>query len=156
MTSHHRPSSENKFLDTHIQLLNESFQRLFGRALLNSAPNLLAEKLFHAPFALLSHNTASNPVFNYANEQGLALFELNWEQLINVPSRTSVEVVNQESRDKLMAQVTTKGFIKNYQGIRISSQGRRFQINNAIIWNIHDKQNVYQGQAAFFSEWVFL
>ena len=150
------PSIENQFLTHHAQLLNESFQRFFDEPLLNSTVEQLAEQLFYAPFAVLSHGTEADPLLNYANQKALSLFELNWQQLINLPSRQSAETINQAARNKLMAKVTTEGFVKDYQGIRISSQGRRFQINDGIIWNLYDKQGAYQGQAAYFSDWVFL
>lgn len=150
------PAIENQFLNSHVQLLNESFQNFFGVPLLKTVPEKLAEQLFYAPFVVLSHNTDVDPMLNYANENALALFELNWQQLIKLPSRQSAEIMNQAARDKLMAKVTTEGFVKDYQGIRISSQGRRFQINDGVIWNLYDKLGVYQGQAAYFSDWVFL
>lgn len=156
MTFPYLPSIENQFLSSHVQLLNESFQHYIGYPLLDVASNTLAEQLFYAPFVVLSHNTDADPIFNYANQSALSLFELNWQQLINLPSRQSAETMNQVARDELMSKVTTEGFIKDYQGIRISSQGRRFQINEGIIWNLQDKQGVYQGQAAYFSDWVFL
>ncbi|MDQ7091820.1 MAG: MEKHLA domain-containing protein [Methylococcales bacterium] len=156
MTFLNPPTVENQFLTDHAVLLNSSFQHYLGYPLCNSDASNFAETLFQAPFAVLSHNTANDPLFNYSNQQGLALFELTWDQLIQLPSRASVETVNFTAREKLMAQVTEKGFIKDYQGIRISSTGKRFQINKAIVWNLHDKQGVYQGQAACLFEWDFL
>jgi hypothetical protein len=156
MTFPYPPSIENQFLSSHVQLLNENFHHFFGYPLLDSIPEKLSEQLFYAPFAVLSHNTDADPILNYANQKALSLFELDWQQLINLPSRQSAETINQAARDKLMAKVTTEGFVKDYQGIRVSSQGRRFQINDGIIWNLYDKQGIYQGQAACFSDWLFL
>jgi len=156
MTFPYPPSIENQFLSSHVQLLNDSFHHFFDYPLLDVVPEKLAEQLFYAPFAVLSHDTKADPLLNYANQNALSLFELDWQQLINLPSRQSAETINQAARNKLMAKVSTKGFVKNYQGIRISSQGRRFQINDGIIWNLQDKQGVYQGQAAYFSDWRFL
>lgn len=150
------PSIKNQFLQPHSQCLNASFQAFFDAPLLRIKPELLAENLFNAPFALLSHNTDVDPVFNYANQKALALFELQWPELIRLPSRLSAEPINQAKRDTLMRQVTTDGFIKNYEGIRISSQGRRFQIKQATIWNLTDQQGAYYGQAACFLHWHFL
>lgn len=149
------PSIENHYLANHIELISQSFQNLLGYPLLPDTDNL-AERLYYAPFVLLSHNTAPDPIFNYANAQGLQLFELNWQQLITLPSRESAEASNQAAREKLMATVTAQGFITNYQGVRISRTGKRFAINNAIVWNLTDSAGVYQGQAACFSEWTFL
>jgi hypothetical protein len=152
------PCAANQYLAAHVSLMNDSFQQLLHCPLINSdsEEKSLAERLFYAPFVLLSHNTDADPLFNYANAKGLELFELNWQELINLPSRLSAEAVNQTERARLLAQVTAKGFIDNYQGIRISKTGNRFQIRNAIVWNLTDANGVYQGQAACFSDWTFL
>jgi hypothetical protein len=52
--------------------------------------------------------------------------------------------------------VTANGFINDYQGVRISKTGKRFQIRNAIVWNLTDSAGIYQGQAACFADWEFL
>ena len=149
------PSPENHYLAEHIELISRSFYNLLGYPLLPATDNL-AERLFHAPFVLLSHNTESDPIFNYANAQGLQLFELDWQELIALPSRASAEAMNQIAREKIMAQVTTQGFTTGYRGVRVSKTGKRFEIINAIIWNLTDSAGIYQGQAAYFSEWTFL
>ena len=115
-----------------------------------------AEQLFHAPFAIASHDTASDPVFNYANLKALELFELNWQALLLLPSRLSAELVNQAERESLLAEVTQKGYIDHYEGIRISSTGKRFLIQNATVWNLHDDDGTYKGQAARFEKWDFI
>jgi len=51
-----------------------------------------------------------------------------------------------------MRTVREKGFIDNYAGIRISGNGRRFEISNAVVWNIVDADDVLHGQAATFSQ----
>ena len=150
------PSPENQFLLEHARLLSENFQRLLGKPLIEAGTNELAESLFYAPFAVLSHNTDKDPLFNYANQKALELFELSWEQLIQLPSRESAEPVNREERSKLLAQVTSQGFVKDYRGVRISSSGKRFQISDAFIWNLHDNNGIYQGQAACLYQWTFL
>ena len=137
----------------HVKLMEDSFQRLLGYAIAQTVEN---EDLYHAPFALLSHNAEADPIFNYANAQALALFELNWDELIHLPSRLSAEPVNQEERARLLAQVTKHGFIDSYEGVRISKTGKRFKISNAIVWNLVDDNGIYQGQAACFSDWEFL
>jgi len=73
-----RPSPGNHYLHTHVARLAESFRRWTGKDLVE--PSLSVEEqartLFYAPFVVLSHNTAADPVLNYANEAGLRLFEL--------------------------------------------------------------------------------
>lgn len=149
------PSTENYYLANHIALISQSFQKLLGYPILPDTDKL-AERLYNAQFVLLSHNTDPDPIFNYANAQGLQLFELNWQELITLPSRASAEATNQAAREKLMAEVTANGFMTGYRGVRVSKTGKRFEINNAIIWNLTDFSGIYQGQAACFSDWTVL
>ncbi len=151
----HPPNPDNHYLAKHAELISCSFEKLLAYPLLDCTDNL-AERLYYAPFVLLSHNTDSDPVFNYANAQGLKLFELSWQELITLPSRASAEPINQAARAELMAQVSAQGFISNYEGVRISKTGNRFAIRNAIVWNLTDKLGCYQGQAACFSDWTRL
>lgn len=151
------PCAGNHFYRDHVALLIDSYQNLLHRSFLeNIGEDALGRRVFTAEFALLSHNTDPDPVFNYANEKALDLFELNWDELIGMPSRLSVEPENQQARECLMAAVTNNGFVENYTGIRVSKTGRRFRINNAAIWNVHDRHGLYRGQAACFSDWIYL
>ena len=56
----------------------------------------------------------------------------------------------------LLAEVTQKGYIDHYEGVRISSTGKRFMIKNTVVWNLMGREGHYQGQAACFGEWEFL
>lgn len=152
------PDSSNDFLAEQIELIEHSYRMFLGRNLLANPESRksIAEQLYYAPFALLSHNTDEDPLFNYSNKTGLTLFEMDWEELIVTPSRFSAEPVNREEREKLLKQVTENGFIDDYEGIRISKSGKRFLIKNAVVWNLHDTSGRYQGQAACFSQWTFL
>ena len=151
------PGPENGFLSEHIQLLCSSYLQLLNKPLLQDEEDgSLSEKLFYAPIGLVSHNSAKDPVFNYANLTAMTLFELSWREFTALPSRMSAEPVNQEERMRLLATVTEKGFIENYQGIRISASGKRFEIRNAVVWNLVDEQGFYHGQAACFKDWEFL
>ncbi len=152
------PNETNLFQIEHALLLNNSYKYLLLRNLIekNISDQKLAQQLFHAPFALLSHNTDSDPIFNYANLKALELFELSWESFTKLPSRLSAEPINQSERDRLLAEVTLNGYIKNYSGVRISSTGNRFMIKNAVVWNLLDTNKNYKGQAAYFDEWTFI
>ncbi|MBC6435673.1 MEKHLA domain-containing protein [Nostoc sp. HG1] len=142
----------------HSQYLINSFQHWMGNSLLdtNGSPLETAQALFEAPFALVSHGTESDPIFNYGNRKALELWELSWEEFTIMPSRKSAEEVVQEERDRLLSEAATKGFIKNYSGIRTSNTGKRFYIEDTILWNVLDEQNQQCGQAAFFSNWKFI
>ncbi|MBW4695777.1 MAG: MEKHLA domain-containing protein [Lyngbya sp. HA4199-MV5] len=139
----------------HSQRLCRSFQHWLDRPLLEISRSSAeaADILFHAPFVLVSHGTEPDPTFNYANHQALTLWETDWQQFTQMPSRLSAEPVEREERDRLLAQAKTHGYINDYKGIRISSTGQRFWIQDVIIWDVLDEQNQRCGQAAMFERW---
>jgi MEKHLA domain len=152
------PSETNHYLQGHVALLADSYQTVLGRALIEGSQSLgsLAKALYYAPFVVVSHNTAVDPVFNYANEQALMLFGFGWEEFTQLPSRLSAEPIHQSEREKLLAEVSQNGYLDRYRGIRITKAGRRFLIKNTVVWNLIDNEGRYAGQAAKFAEWEFL
>ncbi|RDC61806.1 MEKHLA domain-containing protein [Adhaeribacter pallidiroseus] len=146
------------FILQHSVLLAESFKRATGQVLLTGdfTPEKLAPQLYQAPFVLLSHGTQTDPVFNYANQTAQQLWEMSWQAFTQLPSRLSAEPVAVAERQAMLEEARQKGFISNYNGVRISSTGKRFIIKNAILWNIYDSTGTYHGQAATFKEWEFL
>jgi len=151
------PTEMNHFMREHIAILDANLQRFTGHTLMNTDAKggSLAKAVFGAPFALISHNHDSDPVFSYGNRTALELFEVNWQDLMNMPSRLSAELENREERAKLLAKVTKNNFIDDYSGIRISAKGNRFQIEHAVVWNLYH-HDAYYGQAAMFSQWKML
>ena len=152
------PSSSNTFLADHVELLCNSYHHWTGRWLIDPCDNRIerAKTLFESPFAVVSHNTAADPVFNYANLKAMEIFEMDWAAITSLPSRLSAESINQEERASLLHRVSEHGFIDDYSGIRISSSGKRFRIKNATVWNLMDADGAYAGQAAMFSNWLFV
>jgi len=152
------PSEQNNFLTEHASYLGNSYQQLLGNSILGQVidPQQFPKILFHAPFAVVSHDTSADPIFNYANLTALKLFGMDWSEFTQLPSRLSAEPVNQEERARLLAQVTSQGYIDNYQGVRIAKTGQRFLIKKAVVWNVVDAQNKAYGQAACFGLWQFL
>ena len=118
-----------------------------------SKPAELAQKVFEAPFVLVSHGTEADPVLNYGNAAALALWEMSWEELTRTPSRLTTEAPNREERVRLLDAVTRRGFIDDYSGVRISKSGRRFRISRATVWNLLTETNQPCGQAAMFDKW---
>lgn len=149
---------DNDVLAGHVQRLLASYRHWFGYSLIEPGATVAvtAQRLWDAPFAVLSHDTAPDPLFNYANRAGLALFEMDWPQLLATPSRASAETISQEERDQLLARVSSQGYIGDYSGVRISRSGRRFRIENAKVWNLLDGDGRYAGQAALISHWRYL
>lgn len=158
MTSTAMMNPHNDFLENHGRLLIDSFIRQTKRPLPKAENQEVVNpsQLFGAHYAVVSHDTQQTPVFNYANKTALKLFELNWQDFTTMPSHKSAEAVTQFERDRLLSEVSQKGFIDNYQGIRISASGRRFKIEEAVVWNIVDESRKYHGQAALLSRWMFV
>jgi len=152
------PSVLNRYLAAHVARLLASLRHWTGRDLV--PPALPAEEqareVFRAPFVLLSHDTAPDPILNYANQSGLRLFDLTWEELTVMPSRLTAEAPAQAERARLLAEVSDRGFIDDYRGVRVARNGRRFWIERATVWNLLDEKGAPYGQAATFSEWRFL
>ena len=135
----------------HTAHLLDNYQRCFGEVLIERGNNE-AKQLMAAPFAVLSHGTQDDPIFNYGNQTALTLFEMDWATLTALPSRFSAEPMHREERQQLLNEVTTKGYSTSYRGIRISASGRRFYIDSARIWSLRDSSGEHIGQAAMFSD----
>ncbi|MEN9461744.1 MAG: hypothetical protein RIS84_1764 [Pseudomonadota bacterium] len=143
----------------HTQCLLNTFQKALGYPLLNQLsadPVEQAAQLFHADKVVVSHGTQADPLLNYGNQTALKLWETDWEHLILMPSRLTAEPMERSERAILLQRVTENGYIDDYTGVRISTTGKRFQIKQAIVWNVYNPQGQYCGQAATFSQWTFL
>ena len=149
------PSPANHYQVGHAKRLRRTFHALTGRHLIDPtlSPQAGAEALFHAPFVVLSHDTALDPRLTYGNQIALKLFALTWEELIQMPSRFTAEAPNRAERARLLAEVTARGFIDDYSGVRIAKTGQRFLIERATVWNLTDEDGRPCGQAATFREW---
>lgn len=152
MQAINKPGPENQYLSKHVELLISSYLHWTGKELIKAQPNdnTIYQALYRAPYGIVSHNTEQDPIFNYGNLTALKVFEMDWFTFTQFPSRKSAERVNQAEREQLMNRVSKNGFIDDYHGIRISSTGKRFIIENATVWNVIDKKGVYYGQAAVF------
>ncbi|MEG6509956.1 MEKHLA domain-containing protein [Methyloligella sp. 2.7D] len=133
-------------------LLTGSYARLVGRPLV--APGQGPAWLYDAaPFAVLAHDTQADPHFVYANKAAQRCFEYGWEEIVGLPSRLSAEPQERAERQRLLDAVTQDGFVTGYRGVRIAKSGRRFFIEDGLIWQLFDEAGIYRGQAATFSTW---
>ena len=140
------------------QLLLNSFRRWTGRELLERAgdPSYQAHALFLSPFVVVSHGAEEDPLLNYGNQMALDLWELPWDQFVQTPSRLTAEPINRAEREWMLEQAKVCGYLDTYRGVRITSTGRRFLVDNARIWNVVDAQGQRVGQAASFAQWTWL
>lgn len=133
--------------------LAESYLRLTGNPLAGATD---ARSLYQAPFVLVSHGVQPDPVFCYANIAAQELWGMGWEQFTQLPSRLSAEPDAWEDRQRLLEKAERNGYVDDYEGVRVTADGRRFRIRNCLLWNVFNEQNERIGQAASFSqvEWL--
>lgn len=139
-------------------VLLESFRRRLGRELIERSGDATedARRLFEAPYVVVAHGTEADPILNYANRTALDLWETDVATITKMPSRLTAEAPERAERERLLARTSRDGYVDDYRGIRITSTGRRFEIDRAIVWNLDDNAGNRLGQAASFGNWRFL
>ncbi|NLS21177.1 MEKHLA domain-containing protein [Rhizobium sp. P40RR-XXII] len=138
--------------DAFFDLLTDSFRRIVGVALVDEGTG--TDWLYRdAPFVVVAHNTDADPRFVYANKAAQNCFEYPWDEFVTLPSRLSAELPDRAERQRLLDAVTRDGFISDYRGLRIAKSGRRFWIEDGIVWQLVDRDGNLRGQAATFSKW---
>jgi hypothetical protein len=143
------PPAFTSALRRRLVLLAASYERLAGTPLA-AAGGDLAEALWHHPAAIVAHGTGEDPIFFFGNRAALIAFEMDFADFVRLPSRMSAEPGLRAEREALLARVAATGMIADYSGIRISATGRRFRIDQAVVWNLVDEAGVRHGQAAMF------
>ncbi|MBV5334108.1 MEKHLA domain-containing protein [bacterium] len=133
-----------------LPIIAESFLRLTGRPLFDDPS---PERLWNAPRVIVAHGTEADPVFFYGNRMALDVFEMDFPRFIQLPSRFSAEPLARGERARLLERVSRDGYIDDYAGVRISATGKRFRIEQAVVWNLIDVDGVLHGQAATFDQW---
>jgi MEKHLA domain len=149
---------EREDIIAHTECLARCLRHWAGRDLMPGIADgrELSQRVFEAPFVLVSHGTEADPVLNYGNQSALKLWDISWDELTRMPSRLTAEAPNREERARLLERVTRDGFIHDYSGVRIAKSGRRFRISRATVWNLLSLDGRPCGQAAMFSEWAYI
>lgn len=139
----------------HTQVLLDSYRHWLGRELIPRTGSAIDDSraLFEAPFVVVAHGTQPDPILNYANQIALSLWEMELPVLLQTPSRLTAEPLHRDERARLLERTAKFGYVDDYAGIRISSTGRRFRIEQAVVWNLLDAAGNFAGQAATFSTW---
>ena len=152
-----QPWQEDNWIEQSQILLN-SYRQFLDEELIsrNGLDEDQSRAMFEAPFVVVSHGTQDDPILNYGNEVALNLWEMDIQTLLQTPSRMTAEPVHRDERARLLERTLRDGFVDDYRGIRIASSGRRFLIEKAIVWNLVNDAGDRVGQAATFSDWVFL
>ena len=151
------PWEQNGWVEQSRAIL-DSYERLIGTTLVarHGSPVDHAQRLFQAPFVVVSHNTQPDPLLNYGNQMALDLWKISVPTLLQTPSRMTAEPVHRDERAKLLQRTTRDGFVDDYRGIRIATDGQRFLIDSATVWNLTDHHGDHSGQAATFDKWTMI
>jgi hypothetical protein len=146
---------DQAFMARQTHILCASYLHWTGLPLIEAVPDSAQaiQQLLDAPFAVVSHDTQQDPVFNYANVQAQQLFGMRWEEITQLPSRYSAEEMDRTERARLLERVARNGYVDDYSGVRIAKGGRRFTIHKATVWNLLDGDGGYCGQAALIAAW---
>ena len=149
---------QNPWVIEWTQYVLDSYVRLVKKELIlrEGTPLEQAERLYSSPFIVASHGLEDDPILNYGNQATLDLWEMDWEQFTQIPSRLTAEPMNREERTRMLEQARKHGYISDYRGVRISKSGKRFLVERATVWNAQKPDGTPLGQAATFSDWTFL
>jgi PAS domain-containing protein len=133
-------------------LLAASYATLVGGALVPDGADTAAW-LYEAPFGLLAHDTAPDPVFVYANRTAQERFGYPWAEFVGLPSRLSAGEEDRAARAALLDAVQRQGYTDDYRGLRVAKSGRRFWIDDVTVWNLVTPESGRVGQAALIRRW---
>lgn len=135
--------------------LLDSYRRWTGSDLIpRHSPDQDLLDLWEAPRVVVAHGTQSDPQMIYGNLTALKLWEMQPNEFLGMPSRLTAEPVHRDERQRLLDRTRQFGFVDDYRGIRISKSGKRFVIEQAILWMVVDGDGNTIGQAATFDRWT--
>jgi hypothetical protein len=109
-----------------------------------------ARALFDAPLAVLAHDRRDDPLCVYANAAALDAFALTLADAPAYATSRTVEPAAREERQAAFARVDEAGLVSGYSGVRISTEGVRFRIEDGRIWTVLDDAGRRVGHAAAF------
>lgn len=141
----------------HLDGMLSSYARLLRKELILPGPLTdRAMALWQSRVVVVSHGLGADPTFVYGNRTALELWATSWAEFTGMKSRESAEPVTQPERERLLREVQQNGFIDHYSGVRRAQNGRRFRIENVIVWEVTDTTGRRLGQAATFDRWTYL
>ncbi|HDV9907165.1 TPA: MEKHLA domain-containing protein [Klebsiella oxytoca] len=135
-----------------IHCIDLDYQKLSGK-LLPSPINLTDRSwwLHHeAPYSILAHSNDNDPHFIYANQCALKCFEYPREEILQLPSRLSASASEQQERQQLLDVLANKDIIHGYSGVRVTREGKIFNIYDGVIWQLKNGDGEVWGQGALF------
>jgi hypothetical protein len=137
-------------------LLGASWRHWTGTDLLDAPPAAgvdAARLLYEDAASVLAHDGAADPRFTYANAAAQRLWGIPWREFVGMPSRLSAEPDQRAERQQLLARAARDGIARDYSGVRIARDGRRFRIEDAVLWSLRGPAGALVGQAVRFVRW---
>ncbi|MGI9471220.1 MAG: MEKHLA domain-containing protein [Rubripirellula sp.] len=152
------PAWEDNDWTQRSQFMLDSYARWVGAELMDrgGTQEEQAQRLFELPFVVVAHGVEEDPLLSYANATALKLWKITIADLLRTPSRKTAEPVHRDERARLLERTTRDGFVDDYRGVRIATDGQRFLIDRATVWNVLDTDGQRVGQAATFQDWTML
>jgi PAS domain S-box-containing protein len=142
--------------------LSQDFNTLNSHNNINNKSNNYKDQAFldSLAYPILCHSgtptSTHDPLFIFANQKALELFDYSAEELLGLPSRLSAEPDHRQARRDMIRSAASQGYVSGYEGVRVTSKGQRFRIKNALVWNVCESQGGRViGQAALLPEWSF-
>lgn len=132
------------------QEILDSYRRLLGRELVDRSGDAAedARRLFDLPLAVLAHDTAPQPLLDWANRAAARAFDATPESLLGRPSAATAPADAVADRGKLFDTLARDGFVTGYSGVRVSLTGRRFVIDDVAVFKVTDAAGRPAGHAA--------
>lgn len=131
----------------------DSFRRRVGHDLVSSQTDEVEQALMSCPSVILCHDGTSDPRFIFANEAAAALWRMDIDELVGMPSRLSAPTEARAERTQALAKAQADGVLRGYSGERVAADGSRFTIFDATLWTV-DLPGGGTGQAAVFDTWT--
>jgi PAS domain-containing protein len=132
----------------------DSFRRLLGRELIGRTGDAGedARRLFELPLGVLAHDTATTPLLDWANRAAAAAFDATPEELLGRPSAATAPADASADRERLFETLRRHGFVTGYTGMRITTTGRRFLIEDVTVLELRDGRGNPAGHAAIIGK----
>jgi hypothetical protein len=142
-------------IDQWIRFCSNSLQQATGKTLYEeiSDPSIQTSAGLHnnERYAVLSHGTQDDPIYNYFNRAALLTFQYPEDEVYSIPSRYSAPAgPSREEREQLMKRSVQDVWQRYPKAVRQGKNGDIFQLTNVLLWNVYDDDGNRVGQAALF------
>lgn len=140
-------STDTSKLTEQMVLINKSYKESFNDTLVPflDAHDLVL-KLHHAPYPLFAYDGNDSPKYTYMNLAAQRLFKVTQEEVEHLSvTETTAETLRKNLLNFILEVKSKKRYV-SYSGLRITTTGEQFRLENAYLWAIYNNQKQYIGQ----------